>query len=75
MAVNAAALDSKLKVYFDGGIDENGKAITKTKTYSKVKSTALNDDVHAVAQAIASVQELPLVTVRRIDEVELTEVI
>ncbi|EOC99403.1 DUF1659 domain-containing protein [Caldisalinibacter kiritimatiensis] len=73
MPVNAVALNSKLKFQFDGGIDENGKIVTKTKTYSKVKPTATNDDVYAVATSMASMQMLPLVSVRKIEEVELTQ--
>lgn len=75
MAVNGTTLDSKLKLQLDGGIDDSGNTIVRSKTYSNVKPTAVNDDVYAVATSLAAMQTLPLISIRRIEEVELTEVI
>ncbi|KPU26398.1 hypothetical protein TR13x_10290 [Caloranaerobacter sp. TR13] len=73
MAVNAVTKDSKIKLNLDGGIDQNGKQIVKSKTYSKVKGAATNEDVYSVAIALTGLQKLPVVSIRRIDEVELVE--
>lgn len=73
MAVNAVSQDSKIKLNLDGGVDQNGKQIVKSKTYSKVKATATNEDVYSVATALTGLQKLPVVSIRRIDEVELVE--
>lgn len=73
MAINLTPLTTKLKMQFDGGLDGDGKQIVKSKTYSKVKPTASNEDIYAVATSLASVQSLPIVSVRRLEEVELTE--
>lgn len=73
MAVNAVSQDSKIKLNLDGGIDQNGKQMVKSKTYSKVKAAATNEDVYSVATALTGLQKLPVVSIRRIDEVELVE--
>ncbi len=73
MPVNTIAQDSKFKVQLDAGLNEKGNMIVKSKTFSKVKSAAINDDVYDVAASLAGLQELPLVSVRRIDEVEITQ--
>ncbi|WP_069650378.1 DUF1659 domain-containing protein [Caloranaerobacter ferrireducens] len=73
MAVNTVSQDSKIKLNLDGGVDQNGKQIVKSKTYSKVKATASNEDVYSVAIALTGLQKLPVVSIRRIDEVELVE--
>ena len=73
MALNTMVQDSKLKLQFDGGLDEKGNTIVKSKTLSKVKSTATNDDVYEVATTLSGLQTLPLLSVRRIDEVEITQ--
>lgn len=73
MAVNTTAQDSKLKLQLDGGLDGKGNTIVKSKTLSKLKSTAVNDDVYDVATSLAGLQTLPLLSVRRIDEVEITQ--
>jgi len=73
MAINAISQDSKVKIQLDGGLDEKGNTIVKSKTYSKVKATAINDDVYSVAASVAGLQEFPLLAVRRIDEVDLSQ--
>jgi len=73
MALNTIVQDSKLKLQFDGGLDEKGNTIVKSKTLSKVKSTATNDDVYEVATTLSGLQTLPLLSVRKIDEVEITQ--
>lgn len=73
MAVNAITKDSKIKLNLDGGVDQKGKQIVKSKTYSKVKTAATNEDVYSVATALIGLQKLPVISIRRIDEVELVE--
>jgi len=73
MAVNTIAQDSKLKIQLDAGVDEKGNPKTKSKTFSKIKSTAVNEDVYDVANSLAGLQELSLMSVRRIDEIEITQ--
>jgi len=75
MAINATSLDSKLKIQLDGGVDEKGKAVMKSKTYSKVKATATNEDVYAVAASLSGLQALPLLAVKRLEEIDLIEII
>ncbi|KGG79969.1 DUF1659 domain-containing protein [Caloranaerobacter azorensis] len=73
MAVNAVTKDSKIKLNLDGGVDQKGKQIVKSKTYSKVKTAATNEDVYSVAKTLANLQKMPVVSIRRIDEIELVE--
>ena len=56
MAVIVNPLDTKMVLAFQVGTTEDGKAIIKKKTYSKVKSDSTNEDFHEVAAAIASLQ-------------------
>ncbi|MTI65555.1 MAG: DUF1659 domain-containing protein [Firmicutes bacterium] len=74
MAIEANSKDSKFRVGFNAGVDEDGKEIIKRKTFSKVKSQATNEDIYAITTSLAGLQERPLVSVSRIDEVELREV-
>ncbi len=43
---------SSLKLRFDKGLGENGKALIGSKTYSNLKEDASSDDILAVAKAI-----------------------
>jgi len=73
MAITATNNDSKIKLGLNAGTDENGKEIVKSKTFSKVKADATNEDVYAATTAISNLQTLPLMSVKRINEVELRE--
>jgi hypothetical protein len=58
-------LQSRLTLHFYGGVDEDGKEIFKTKTFSNVDNTASNEQLKKSAEALALLQELTLETVTR----------
>lgn len=72
MAVKDIKDNIRLKLELDGGMDGN-KQIIKSKTFTKVKTDVVNDDLFAVAQSIAGLQTLPLHKVKRLEEIELVE--
>ena len=73
MPVNATIEDSKLKLQLDGGLNEKGNPIVKSKTFSKVKNDAVNDNLFSVAESLAGLQEMPLIGIKRVDEVDLQQ--
>jgi len=73
MAIVTVPRDSKLKLQLDGGVDGNGREIVKSKTFSNVKTDAVDDTVYTVANSLTSLQNLPLISVTRINEVELQQ--
>lgn len=73
MPVNATIIDSKLKLQLDGGLNEKGNPVVKSKTFSKVKTDAVNDNLFSVAESLAGLQEMPLIGIKRVDEVELQQ--
>lgn len=70
MAVKEAKEASKLKLELDGGM-KGDKQIIKTKTYSKVKVDAVNDDIYAVGTSLAGLQKKQLLKVKKIEEMYL----
>ena len=72
MAVIDIRENTRLKLELDGGMDGN-KQIIKSKTFTRVKPTAENQDLYDVAQALAGLQSLPLSKVKRLEEVQLKE--
>lgn len=71
MPVNSIPQESKVKMEFHNGLDEFGRDIIKSKTLSKVKTTATNEGIYTAMTSLSSLQSLPLVSVKRIDETEL----
>jgi Protein of unknown function (DUF1659) len=65
-------LESQLRLVFDMGLDENGKAIFKRKNYNNVKTTATPDQLLQAAQAIVSLQTETLALVERNDTNQIT---
>lgn len=73
MAVISTPNASSVKVKFDHGTDINGDRVIKTKTFSSIKSTASNDDIMAVVNAIVSLQQHTLSATNRVDNSSLSE--
>ncbi len=64
---------SIVKLKFACGHDINGKEKIKYKSLTNMKDTATNEDVMAVVNAIAELQENDLAAINRIDNSSLEE--
>lgn len=73
MAVISTPNATSVKVKFDHGLDINGDRVIKTKTFSSIKSTASNDDIMAVVNAIVNLQQHTLSATNRVDNSSLSE--
>ena len=65
--------DTNIRLLFDGGLDQYGKTVVKSKSYNNINPEASSDQLYKAAQAIASLSGLPLFTVERTDKSEITE--
>lgn len=63
----ASIVQSSLRLTFFAGIDEEGKEIYKTRTYSNLNVAANSDQVYDAAQALASLAKDPLHGIERND--------
>lgn len=71
MAVVTNQADSKLKLVFNAGLDENNKDIIKNKTFSNIKSTVTNENLYNLGVAISGLQSYSLMNIKRYEEYEL----
>ena len=71
MAVISNQADSKLKIVYNAGVDDNNKTITKSKTLSNVKAAAQNENLYNLGVAISDLQAYELSNILRYDEYEL----
>ncbi|MGL5713883.1 MAG: DUF1659 domain-containing protein [Paraclostridium sp.] len=62
---------STLKIKFDCGLDDNGKSIIKSRSFSNVKPDAKALDVLNVAETLESLQKHTILTVVKQDNTEL----
>ena len=62
---------SSLKVKFDCGLNDNGKTVVKSRTYSNLKHNAASNDVLDVAEALASLQQHSVLEITKIDNTTL----
>lgn len=72
MALTEYKKDSKLRIDLDGGVVGN-KNVVKSKTYSKVKAETASADLYDVAVSLAGLQSMPLLKVKRLEEIELEQ--
>ena len=73
MAVVYTPNASSIKVKFDHGTDLNGDRVIKTKTYSSIKSSATNDNIMAIVNSLAGLQQHTLSGTNRVDNSSLSE--
>ena len=71
MAVEINNLSS-LKIKLSLGLDDDGKAIVRSKTFGALKHNALADNVLAVADAFASLQQHELMEVVKQDNTSIS---
>ena len=64
---------SSLRIKFDCGLNTDGKSVTKSRTYSSLKPTALALDIYNVADALASLQKHSVVYILKQDNTTLSE--
>ncbi|MEF9992463.1 MAG: DUF1659 domain-containing protein [Romboutsia sp.] len=62
---------SSLKMRFNCGEDDNGKLITKSRSYSHVKPTAKELDVFNVAKTLESLQQHLVIEIVKQDNTSL----
>lgn len=73
MAVQATKIKSDLVLRVITGQDEEGEDVLRTKTFSKVKTDATDQNVFDVANGIAAVLAHPVFEVKRVDSDLLEE--
>lgn len=56
MAVSETKNASSLKLKFDCGMNDDGKTVIKSRTYSNVKADATSQDVFDIAKALVDLQ-------------------
>lgn len=70
MAIRNIKEKTNLKLELDGGIvDEKQKFISKT--YSKIKTDALDEELYETAVALQTLQSKDLLNVKRVEEMSL----
>lgn len=73
VAVTAQPMDTRLILTFYLGDDQDGQPIEKTKSFNNVKTSAQDEDLYEVAQALSGLQTYDLVSTERVDREALIE--
>jgi len=71
MAVTPTSIGADLILCMDNGLSSTGAQLIKNRTYSSMKSDAVNDDVYAVAQSLIGLTSKTNISVLRRDTAEL----
>lgn len=74
MAIVAHPLNTRLTLVFEDSVDsETGEIKLKSLSFGTIADDAENEDLHAVAEALAGLQVRVLHAVRRVDNNELAD--
>ena len=74
MAIEKVIAKRTLNLYVVNGTNADGSKKLKAHSFAKVKDSASNEDVYAVATAIGGLMETPVVEVGVTEKTTLTEV-
>ncbi len=55
------------RVYFDGGLTEDGKLIRKSKTYRNIAENVDADTLYNALQALGQLSELPFIGAEKVE--------
>ncbi|MCG7336552.1 DUF1659 domain-containing protein [Sporosarcina sp. ACRSM] len=55
------------RVYFDGGLTEDGKLIRKSKTYRNIVENVEADALYNALQALGQLSELPFIGAEKVE--------
>ncbi len=72
MAIIANQADSKLKLVFNAGLDEENKDIMKNKTIANVKPAVTNENLYNLAVSMSDLQSYTLSKIVRYEEYQLS---
>lgn len=73
MAAIATKNLGSFKIYVNKGLDDEGKEMKATRTYSKVDPGATPQNVYDVANAIGAIQKHEVEKIEKIDDSTLSE--
>lgn len=68
MPAQTKALETNLRIKYDMGLDEEGKTITRNKTYSNFKTSATAQQLSDFKDELLKLQKNSALEVKRIDE-------
>lgn len=74
MAVETMKFGTKMVLKLDGGLNEKGEPIVKSKTYANVNTAAVDQDIYDVASTLAALQTRTLEGVHKLEETILIQV-
>jgi hypothetical protein len=74
MAINASPVSRDLILVMDNGLGASGQQLTRSRSYRDLKTTAGDEDIYAVAQALIGLQEDNCLAIQRRDIVVLQQV-
>lgn len=67
MAVSETKNPSTLKIKFDCGLNDDGKTIVKSRTFSNVADNATSQDILDVANALIGLQNHDALEILKVD--------
>ena len=71
MAVENIPFNSTLQLVYDYGVDGDGKSVTRRRSFSNVKTAAIDQDIYDVASSMIGLQSMPVTHILLLDKAEL----
>jgi hypothetical protein len=73
MAVTLLRNYSRCQIRLQSGVDGGGNPVYVSRMFGRIKPDTPDQDLYDVVQAVLGLQELPVHTIRRLEDGELVE--
>ncbi len=74
MPLQVQPVDSRLRIRYELGLNQEGNPVYSTRTYSGIKPESDDQDVYDIAVVLTGLQEYPVASISRVNEAEFFDV-
>lgn len=74
MAVQANPISSEALIRVENGVSSSGATVYASRRLNGIKPAAANEDVHAVARSLGSLQSKTVASIQRSNDLELVQI-
>lgn len=72
MEINSLAGPTRLQYRLNVGVNEEGEAVIRTRSFGRIKPTSSDEDIYQVGDLLMTLQKHAVFSVHRFDSSELT---
>ncbi|MGI6537121.1 MAG: DUF1659 domain-containing protein [Caldicoprobacterales bacterium] len=74
MALESRHYSTRLQIQFDLGLDEDGRRLTASKSFSNIRAESSDQEIYDTAIGLTALQSNPVIVYRKVTQTDLVDV-